>query len=276
MNIELAFSPCPNDTFIFDAWVHGRIADKGIKPLVTLNDVEELNRAALLNGPDVTKLSFHAYAYASNDYQLLTAGSALGEGCGPLLIAKKEMTRNDLVNACVAVPGKYTTANLLYRLAFTDNRETIPYLFSDIEQAILDDEVDAGVIIHENRFTYSEKGLVKLADLGEIWEKEYKVPVPLGGIAVKRSLPEDLKLAINENIKASLVYARQHPRASMPYVSLHAQEMAPAVMQQHIDLYVNEYSLDLGQAGKEAIERMYRTGGEKGFLPELREPVFIL
>jgi 1,4-dihydroxy-6-naphthoate synthase len=276
MNIELAYSPCPNDTFIFDAWVHGRINDKGVKPTVTLNDVEELNRAAFLNGPDVTKLSFHAYAYISGEYQLLTAGSALGEGCGPLLIAKQELTETDLASARVAIPGKYTTANLLYRLAYPDNPDAIPYLFSDIEQAVLDDEVDAGVIIHENRFTYSEKGLVKLADLGEIWEKEYKVPVPLGGIAVKRHLPQEIKLAINENIRASLQYARQHPEASMPYVSLHAQEMEPTVMQQHIDLYVNEYSLDLGQSGKEAIERMYRTGREKGFLPALTEPVFLL
>ena len=188
MKLTLGFSPCPNDTFIFDAMVHHKIDTEGLEFEVVMEDVEELNQRAFAHELDITKLSFHAYAYLINRYVLLSAGSALGNNCGPLLIAKKEMSEKEINNSKIAIPGKFTTANFLLGLAYPKAQNKIPVLFSEIEEAILSGKVDAGLVIHETRFTYHERGLVKIIDLGEYWEGDTGLPIPLGGIVVKRGL----------------------------------------------------------------------------------------
>jgi 1,4-dihydroxy-6-naphthoate synthase len=259
MKITLGYSPCPNDTFIFDAMVHQKIDTEGLEFETTLADVEALNTMAFAKKLMVTKLSYHAFAHITADYALLHAGSALGNNCGPLLIAKKNMQPN--AESTVAIPGKYTTANFLLSLAFPQIQHKTETLFSDIENAVLEGKQDFGLIIHENRFTYAQKGLVKIADLGELWETRTGLPIPLGGIVVRRDTPTDVQQKINRVLRRSVEFAFANPEQTMSYVSAHAQEMQPEVMMAHIKLYVNEYSIDLGERGKAAIERMFLEGG---------------
>jgi len=277
MKVSLAFSPCPNDCFMFDAMVHGRIDCDGLEFEVTLADIEALNHATFAGEPDVTKLSFHAYAYCADKYVLLDAGSALGRNCGPLLISKRPIDREEVERGqlSIAIPGKYTTANFLCGLAFPAARNKTEVLFSDIEPALLDGRFDAGVIIHENRFTYAAKGLRKIIDLGEFWESETGAPIPLGGIVVKRSLPDEVKRAVNRVMRRSVEYAFAHRDASLPYVRAHAQEMSEQVMYQHIDLYVNEYSVDLGAEGRRAVQVLFDRGRRAGIVPAVQSDVFL-
>ena len=228
MKLSLGFSPCPNDTFIFDALIHQRIDTRGYSFEVELDDVEALNQKAFDTHLDITKLSYHAGAYLTGSYVFLTSGSALGSGVGPLLIAKKEKREEiekNIEQALIAIPGKFTTANFLLQAAFGKNLNTIEYLFSDIENAVLEDKVDAGVIIHENRFTYHEKGLEKIIDLGEFWETETRQLIPLGGIAIKRNLPIDVQQDIDELIRESINFAYQNPQYALPFIKENAQEM---------------------------------------------------
>lgn len=257
MTLTLGFSPCPNDCFIFDALVHQRIDCEGLEFNVVLEDVETLNQKAMRGELDITKLSFHAYGHVLDKYILLRAGSALGFNCGPLLISKNEITDIKSQIKSVAIPGKLTTANFLLSIAFPDLKNKIEYVFSDIENAVLTQEVDAGLIIHENRFTYQEKGLKKVVDLGEYWESLIHAPIPLGGIVIKRDVDDDLQQKVNRLIKKSVEYAFKNPEASMPYVRAHAQEMKEEVMKKHIALYVNEYSIDLGETGKNAVQLLF-------------------
>lgn len=273
-SISLGFSPCPNDTFIFDAFIHQKIKSE-FSVNVQLLDVETLNLYARKKKLDITKLSFNAFGFVSADYQILSSGSALGRNCGPMLISKKPIEFIDLKNCRVAIPGKYTTANLLLTILAPDCRNKIEMVFSDIEDAVLNDTCDVGLIIHENRFTYQSKGLKKVADLGELWEKETRQPIPLGCIAVKRSLPEKMKLQIADDIKRSVEFAFLHPDSSADYVQQHAQEMSRDVQHQHIQLYVNKFSIDLGEEGKQAVRILYRKGQEAGLLPTLTEPIFV-
>jgi 1,4-dihydroxy-6-naphthoate synthase len=277
MKLTLAFSPCPNDCFMFDALVHRRIDLDGLDFDVRLADVEALNKAAFAGEVDVTKLSYHAYAYCAGDYVLLDAGSALGRNCGPLLISKRPISQDEVASGelRIAIPGKYTTANFLLGLAFPAARNTIELLFSDIEGAVLDGRVDAGLIIHENRFTYAAKGLKKIVDLGEYWEGTTGAPIPLGGIVVRRSLPEDVKHAVNRLVRRSVEYAFAHRGASLPYVREHAQEMREDVMYQHIDLYVNDYSVDLGPDGRRAVESLFEKAKALGVIPPIGQPLFL-
>jgi 1,4-dihydroxy-6-naphthoate synthase len=275
MKLTIGFSPCPNDTYIFDALIHKKIDTEGLDFEVFMADVEELNTLASTGALDITKLSFHAYAWFSSNYQLLTSGSALGEGCGPLLIAKQKIEPVEFPNIKIAIPGVKTTANLLFQLAYPNTGTKQEMLFSKIEDAILNDEVDAGVIIHENRFTYADKGLVKIADLGSIWENKYKMAVPLGGIAIKRQHDSSLKEKVNRLIRKSIEFANQYPDSSLPFTTIHAQEMEQKVMQQHIDLYVNDYSIDLGETGKRAIEEMYQTTKQLAITPPVIHPLFV-
>jgi 1,4-dihydroxy-6-naphthoate synthase len=259
MKITLGYSPCPNDTFIFDAMVHQKIDTEGLEFETTLADVEALNTMAFAKKLMVTKLSYHAFAHIIKDYALLHAGSALGNNCGPLLIAKKNT--QPTAESTVAIPGKYTTANFLLSLAFPQIQHKTETLFSDIENAVLEGKHDFGLIIHENRFTYAQKGLIKIADLGELWETRTGLPIPLGGIVVRRDTPPGVQQKINRVLRRSVEFAFANPEQTMPYVSAHAQEMQPEVMMAHIKLYVNEYSIDLGERGKAAIERMFLEGG---------------
>lgn len=248
----MGFSPCPNDTFIFDALVNKKIDTEGIDFTVELEDVQSLNRWAMQGKLDISKISYGVLPLLEQ-YELLDAGGALGKGVGPLLIAKRPLALTDIGNCRVAIPGEQTTAHLLFSLAFPEARDKRFMVFSGIEEAVVSDAVDCGVIIHENRFTYQQKGLVKLMDLGEFWEKETGVPIPLGGIVVKRSLGRDLEQTINGLIRKSLEYAFERYPELPEYVKAHAQEMDERVMRQHIDLYVNNYSLSLGEDGEKAI-----------------------
>jgi 1,4-dihydroxy-6-naphthoate synthase len=277
MTLTLAFSPCPNDCFMFDALVHRRIDLEGLDFDVRLADVEALNKAAFASDVDVTKLSYHAYAYCARDYVLLDAGSALGRNCGPLLISKRPLSREDVASGAlrIAIPGRYTTANFLLGLAFPAARNRTELLFSDIERAVLDGRFDAGLIIHENRFTYAAKGLKKIVDLGEFWEGETGAPIPLGGIVVRRSLPEAVKQDVNRLVRRSVEYAFAHRSVSLPYVREHAQEMSEQVMYQHIDLYVNDYSVDLGPDGRRAVELLFEKAKAFGVIPPIEQPLFL-
>lgn len=275
MKLSLGFSPCPNDTFIFDALVHQKIDTEGLEFDIILADVEELNQKAFAGQLDVTKLSYHAFAHLLHHYALLDAGSALGRNCGPLLIAKRPMTEAEVNAATIAIPGRYTTANFLLGLAYpaaTDKREM---LFSDIEQAVLRDEVEAGLIIHENRFTYQDKGLVKIQDLGEFWESSTGFPIPLGGIVVRRSLPLPVQEAVNRVVARSVAYAQAHPQATRPYVAAHAQEMDEAVMYAHIGLYVNDFTLHLGTEGRAAVGHLFHEAHQKGLISTVPSHIFV-
>jgi 1,4-dihydroxy-6-naphthoate synthase len=277
MKLTLAFSPCPNDCFMFDAVVNRRIDLEGLDFDVRLADVEALNEAAFDGAVDVTKLSYHAYAYCAGDYVLLDAGSALGRNCGPLLISRRPISREEVGSGAVriAIPGKYTTANFLLGLAFPAASDRTPLLFSEIEAAVLDGRFDAGLIIHENRFTYAAKGLRKIVDLGEFWEEETGAPIPLGGIVVRRSLPGAIKQAVNRVVRRSVEYAFAHRTASLPFVREHAQEMSEQVMYQHIDLYVNEYSIDLGADGRRAVELLFERARALGVIPPMEQSLFL-
>ena len=277
-NITLGFSPCPNDCFIFDALIHHKIDTENLQFDVVMEDVEALNQKAFRGELDITKLSYHAYAYLTKQYQLLNAGSALGKGCGPLLIAKSDEMINDklkIKNAKIAIPGKYTTANFLFSLAFPDAKNKIEFLFSEIEDAVLNGKVDAGLIIHENRFTYEQKGLKKIIDLGEYWETITKLPIPLGGVVVKRNLPDEVKQKVDRVLRKSVAYAFANPKSSSNFVKTHAQEMSEEVMYKHIDLYVNNYSLDLGIEGKRAIKLLFEKAQELGVINKMEENIFL-
>ena len=258
MKLSIGFSPCPNDTFIFDALVHNKIDSEGLQFDVVLQDVQTLNHWANNGRLDITKLSFPAFFNNRKHYQLLQAGAALGKGVGPLLIAKKMVDVREIKNCSVAIPGENTTANFLLQYAFPFLTKKSSYVFSEIENAVLNEKVDLGVIIHENRFTYQQKGLHKIADLGEVWEQRQQLPVPLGCIAAKETLPVELIKKIETLIEKSLRYAfAQYPQLPA-YVQQHAQAMDEVVMRQHIELYVNDFSLNLGTQGQMAIEQLYR------------------
>jgi 1,4-dihydroxy-6-naphthoate synthase len=259
MKFTLGFSPCPNDTFIFDALVNKKIDTEGFEFDAVLADVETLNQWALEGKLDITKLSFPAFFRSLQNYTLLNAGSALGKGVGPLLItdSPQELTDEEINQASVALPGIHTTANLLFSYAYPDAIDKNFILFSAIEDALVNKEVDLGVIIHENRFTYRQKGLHKVRDLGEYWEEKMELPVPLGGIAINQSIKRSAALKVNELIRKSLDFAFKNYPAIPDYVKQHSQEMSEDVMRQHINLYVNNYTLDLGDEGKEAIENLH-------------------
>lgn len=261
-NLTIGYSPCPNDTFIFDAMVHGKIDTEGLTFTPYLEDVETLNRKAAAGEFAITKLSFFAFAKVTNFYQLLASGSAMGKGVGPLFISKKKFTDAEKEIQSIAIPGRNTTAYFLLRSFYPGLTNVTELVFSDIESAILEGKVDAGVIIHENRFTYEAKGLLKIADLGELWEKKTQLPIPLGGIAIQRNLPDDLKKKVERVLRKSVEFAFAHPQSSFQYVKEHAQEMSEEVRKKHIELYVNSYSTDLGETGKKAIHEMFNIIGE--------------
>ena len=277
MKLSLDFSPCPNDCFMFDAIVNHRIDLEGLEFSIRMADVEALNRTAFAGEVDVTKLSCHAYAYCAGTYVLLDAGSALGRNCGPLLISKRTVSEDEVAGGRlrIAIPGKYTTANFLLGLAFPEAQDKTELVFSAIEPALLDEQYDAGLIIHENRFTYEAKGLKKIIDLGEFWERETGAPIPLGGIVINRSLPGDVKPIVNRVLRRSVEHAFAHRADSLPFVRVHAQEMSEDVMYRHIDLYVNEYSVDLGTEGRRAVQLLFERASAAGIIPPVRDGLFL-
>ncbi len=303
--LSIGFSPCPNDCFIFDALVHKKIDTEGLDFEIIMEDVEALNTRAFKNELDITKLSFNAYLYVQQNYILLKSGSALGFNCGPLLVGSSELVVRELQKQLVgssglgvrsmkdeiktpntehrtpntelkiAIPGKYTTANFLLSLAYPDAKNKIEMIFSEIEEAVLSGNVDAGLIIHEGRFTYEKKGLKKVVDLGEFWENLIHAPIPLGGIGARRSFDNEKLKKINSCIKRSVEYAFKNSDDVMPFVRQHAQEMDEEVMKKHIALYVNEFSVNLGVKGSEAIHLLFNKALETKLIDKIVQPIII-
>lgn len=275
MNFTLGFSPCPNDCFIFDALVHKKIDTQGIDFTIVMEDVEALNNRAFKQELDITKLSYHAFLYLTKYYALLNSGSALGFNCGPLLVKSSKVKIEDINTASIAIPGKYTTANFLLSLAYPKAIHKKEMLFSEIEEAVISHKVDAGLLIHENRFTYQQKGLEKIIDLGEFWESLIHSPIPLGGIVVKKSIDISLQKTMDSLIKQSVEFAFANPESCMSFVKQHAQEMSEEVMKKHIALYVNDFSIDIGIIGKNAIQLLFDKAIETGLINGQTPQIFI-
>jgi 1,4-dihydroxy-6-naphthoate synthase len=273
--LSLGFSPCPNDTFIFDALVHRRIPCGGLRFTERLEDVETLNSLALSSVLDVSKVSYHLMGRILKDYLLLRSGGALGRGCGPLLVAREPLDPARLGGRKIALPGEYTTAALLLRL-FDPSLADFVYLpFDKIMPAVADGSVAAGVIIHESRFTFASYGLTKVIDLGEWWEKETGSPIPLGGIAARRDLGRETLLAIERGIAQSVACAFANPAQPRPYIRGHAQEMSDEVCDAHIALYVNDFSRGLGAEGEAAVRLLLQRGAAAGIIEASSQPLFI-
>jgi 1,4-dihydroxy-6-naphthoate synthase len=271
--LSLGYSPCPNDTFIFYALVHGRIDTAGLRFREVLLDVETLNQKALRGDLDLTKVSFHAYGYLRETYDLLASGAALGRGCGPLLVAACPVPAAALKGKRIAIPGRMTTAFLLLRLfdpALAENVVVMP--FHEIVGAVQERRVDAGLIIHESRFTYQGYGLVEVEDLGRWWEGETGLPIPLGCILARKDLgAETIRLA-DGLIRQSLEYAYGHEKETRAYIKRHAQELADHVIDQHISLYVNTFSLDLGEEGRRAVAELFHRADKQGIFSHAARP----
>lgn len=269
--ISLGYSPCPNDCFIFYALAHGKVAPN-VAWSIRLEDVEALNKLARSGGLEVSKVSYHAYGHLTDEYVMLRSGGALGQGVGPLIVTKEALL--SLSGKRVAIPGGLTTANLLLKLSQPGSIRPVTLRYDHIMPAVAAGEVDAGLIIHESRFTFPDYGLRKHLDLGEWWERETGLPLPLGGIVARRSLGTALLSRIDEAIRASLHYAFEHPEETVDYVAQHAQEMSEEVRRQHIELYVNDYSLDVGNTGERAAKELLGRAAVGGLIPEMKRPLF--
>lgn len=256
MQLTLGFSPCPNDTFIFDALVNNRIDTGGLQFDVAMEDVQTLNEWAKKCRLDISKISYGVLPVVTKDYLLLNSGGALGKGVGPLLVSKRAIHASEVPDCTIAIPGENTTAHMLFNMAFPSVTNKRFMIFHEIEDAVSNGTVDAGVIIHENRFTYEQKGLTKIMDLGEYWENQTGVPIPLGGIVARRTLDVEVARKVDDLIRKSLHYAFDRYPAISDYVREHAQEMNEDVMRKHIDLYVNDYSLALGETGRKAVKTL--------------------
>ena len=255
MIYTLGFSPCPNDTFIFDALVNNKIDTGNLKFEVRLEDVETLNELAINKVLDFTKVSYGVLPLITQNYKVLNSGSALGKGVGPLLISKNQISFEEVDKCAIAIPGENTTAHLLFDQAFPNTKNKVFKRYDEIENFVLNgNEKSLGVIIHENRFTYFDKGLNKIVDLGNFWEEKTGYAIPLGGIVGKRSLNEKILMKVDSLIKQSIVFAFKNYPLIPDYVKKHSQEMETEVMKKHIDLYVNDYSVSLGKDGKDAIQ----------------------
>ena len=277
MELHLGFSPCPNDTFIFDAMLHGKIDTEGITFIPVIEDVETLNQKALQQELAITKLSYHAFAHLVDKYILLDAGSALGFGVGPLLISKNkiENIEDKIANLKIGIPGKLTTANFLLNIAFPQAQQKVEMVFSEIENALINEEIDLGLIIHENRFTYAAKGLHKVIDLGSFWEQKTGSAIPLGGIVMSRKYDKQTLDKVNRIMASSVEFAMKNPLSSAAFVKQHAQEMEESVVVKHIQLYVNKYSLNLGVEGRKAVSTLLDSAVAQGLILPFSYPIFI-
>lgn len=266
MRLTLGYSTCPNDTFMFDAMVNGRVDTEGLTFGLRLTDILHLNNAALAEELDIVKVSYNTYGNLRDRYTLLDSGSAMGQGCGPLLIAAEELSIEDLVaeNAPIAIPGHNTTANLLLTFREPRLQNRVEMLFHEVMPAVKEGRAKAGLIIHENRFTYQDHGLVCIQDLGAYWEEKTGLPIPLGAICVRKSLGDEVVAKVNRVLRRSIEFAFAHPERCMGYVRHHAQEMSEAVMQAHIQLYVNQFSVDMGDRGRQAVAKLLEVGEGMG------------
>jgi len=274
--LSLGYSPCPNDTFIFFPLVHGKIDTEGLTFCEILEDVETLNQMARGSRLDITKASFHAFGHLREDYCLLRSGGALGKGCGPLVVAREEYNMHDLRGKTIAIPGALTTAFLLLQIFDPALRESVKIMaFNEIIHAVVSGVADAGLIIHESRFTFQKAGLRKVADLGDWWEKETGYPVPLGGILARRRLGMELIHKVDGFLRKSIEYSFSHKEESVSYIRQHAQELEDKVINQHISLYVNDYSLDIGDSGERAVRELFARAEEGGIIESSNQPLFI-
>ena len=271
--LTLAYSTCPNDTFMFYALAHGRIDNAGLEYAITLKDVERLNRDAQNDVFDVSKLSFAAIGHLCGRYRLLKTGAALGNGCGPLVVSRPGSDLSQLSSSAIAVPGLHTTAYLLLGLYLPETPRVVPMTFDEIMPAVSDGRFDFGVIIHEGRFTFQNYGLVELLDLGAWWEQTTHCPIPLGGIAVRSDMPEQTARQVETAIGQSIAYAYAHPLEADAYIRMHAKELSGDVIQRHIDLYVNSYSLGLGDIGINAVETLFEMARKKHLIPACDHPI---
>ena len=275
MKLTIGFSPCPNDTFIFDALVNNKINTGDLSFDVILEDVETLNQWAIQGKLDITKLSYGVLPLVLKNYIVLNSGSALGTGVGPLLIRNERSATKNVEDQIIAIPGEHTTAHLLFSLAYPDAKNKIFLRYNEIEEYVVSGK-GPGVIIHENRFTYQDKGLVKITDLGDYWEKVTGNPIPLGGIGIRRSVPNEIIIKMDALIKESIEFAyKNNYRELDNYVKIHSQEMSEEVMRKHIDLYVNNYSLDLKMEGRSAIEKLLKVYHELNNTHSLSEEIFL-
>ena len=272
--LTLGYSPCPNDTFIFYALIHSKISCEGVEFIEQLEDVETLNQLALKSQLDLTKISYHALGHLRKEYVLLRSGGALGRGCGPLVVAREEISMEKLRGKKIAIPGQLTTANLLLQLYSAGYEELLILPFDQIMTAVKQGQADAGVIIHESRFTYQQHGLHQVLDLGQWWEEESGYPIPLGGILAKRSLGNDLINKIDRALRKSIEYAYANPDEPQSYIKQHSQELEDDVVRSHIGLYVNNFSLDLGDEGIKAVTCLLRRAEERGIIPTCELPLF--
>lgn len=276
INLSLGYSPCPNDTFIFYALVHGKLDTAGLLFKEILEDVETLNQMAQRASLDVTKVSFHAFGHLRDTYCLLRSGAALGRGCGPLVVAREKCSMQDLRGKIIAIPGELTTAFLLLQVFDPELKHRIKIMpFHQIIDSVKRGETDAGLIIHESRFTYQQQGLREIIDLGAWWEQETGRPIPLGCIIARRDLGKELVQTTEVLIRKSLEYAFSHSKEAEIYIKSHAQELEDAVIEQHIRLYVNDYSLEIKDEGLHAIEELFRRATEQGIIPESSQPLFL-
>ncbi len=278
LHLSLGYSPCPNDTFIFYALIHGKIPDREVSFREILLDVENLNQKALSGELDITKISFSTLGHIRDTYCLLRSGSALGRGCGPLIVSKYRYSIKELRSKTIAIPGKMTTAFLLLQLYDPEFRNSdireIP--FDRIMPEVAKGSVDVGLIIHEGRFTYPSYGLIEIMDLGRWWEEETGLPIPLGGIVAKRSLQKEIIKKVEDLIKQSIMYAFTYPDEPMDYIKTHAQEMSDEVIRKHIELYVNDFSVDLGDEGIRAVRELISRAEDAGIIPPSKEDIFIV
>lgn len=283
MKLTIGFSPCPNDTFIFDALVNKKIDAGNLEFDLVLEDVQTLNEMAIDGKLDVTKISYGSLPLISDKYVLLSSGSALGKGVGPLLIAPFELPEPAVKQCVIAIPGRNTTAHVLFSLAYPDATNKVFLRYDEIEDFVLSNNgslqniqsVKLGVIIHENRFTYQDKGLIKQTDLGNFWENETRLPVPLGGIVANRNLPDNIKQNVQSLIRESLEYSYKNKNGLSDFVKDNAQEMSIEVMKMHIDLYVNNFSLDLGDDGRKAVRKFLQVHSSINKLPFDSERIFL-
>jgi 1,4-dihydroxy-6-naphthoate synthase len=274
MVYTLGFSPCPNDTFIFDALVNKKIDTEGLEFGAVLEDVQTLNSWAIEGKLTVTKLSYGVLPLVLKNYNLLNSGSALGRGVGPLLISKEEIANTTVDDIQIAIPGKNTTAHLLFSLAYPNAKNKIFLRYDEIENFVLDGK-GLGVIIHENRFTYQDKGLNKIVDLGDYWEQHTGNPIPLGGIVIKKEIDVSLQQKVDRLIKKSIEFAYSNYPELNDYIRSHSQEMSEDVIRKHIDLYVNNYSIALGEDGKNAVKKLLEVYGDVNHVKAVSENFFI-
>jgi 1,4-dihydroxy-6-naphthoate synthase len=274
-SLSLGYSPCPNDTYIFYALTHNKITIPGHKVQQRLEDVETLNQLALNGLLDLTKISYHALGHLRDRYTLLHSGGALGRGCGPLVIASEETKMQDLRGKRIAIPGRLTTANLLLQLYDSGYEDLLILPFDQVMSALQSGAADAGVIIHESRFTYQQAGFHEVLDLGAWWEADSGLPIPLGGILARRDLGEETIRMADQAIRSSLEYARRHPQEPLSYIKEHAQELETEVIDAHINLYVNDFSRDLGDEGIKAVETLLGRAEDRGLIPKCDKPLFL-